>query len=137
MPRYARFRRSTALLVVSLLVATACRRSERAAASTDTGVVITGVSPQTVTLRAGALTELVVRGTGFEASENTVTFGPVTLTSVKSTDGGTRISLTLPDRMPSGGGAAPMLWMAGDYPLTVSNRHGTSTPFSVTVKEPL
>jgi Quinohemoprotein amine dehydrogenase, alpha subunit domain III len=117
-------------------MATACRRAERAAASPDTGVVVTAVSPTTVTLRAGETNELVVSGTGFDAAENTVTFGPVTLTSVKSTNGGTRISLVVPDRMPSGGGAAPMLWMAGDYPLTVSNRRGTSAPMTVTVKEP-
>ncbi len=135
MPRHARFRRSTALLVASFLLISSCRRSERSAAPTDAGVVVTAVTPRSITIRAGEVTELIVRGTGFEA-ENTVTFGPVTLTSVKSSDGGTRISLVVPDRMPSGGGAAPMLWMAGDYPLTVSNRHGTSAPFTVTVKEP-
>jgi hypothetical protein len=136
MPRHARFRQSTALLVASFLMGSACRRAERAAASTDAGVVITAVSPKAITVRAGEVTELVVRGSGFEATENTVTLGPVTLTSVKSTDRGTRIVLVVPDRMPSGGGAAPMLWMAGDYPLTVSNRRGTSAPFTVTVKEP-
>lgn len=136
MPRHARFRQSTALLVASFFLVSACRRTERTAASTDAGVVITAVSPRAITIRAGEVTELVVRGSGFDATENTVTLGPVTLTSVKSTDSGTRISLVVPDRMPSGGGAAPMLWMAGDYPLTVSNRRGTSAPFTVTVKEP-
>jgi hypothetical protein len=136
MPRHARFRRSTALLVASFLLVSACRRSERPAASTDAGVAITAVTPRSITIRTGEVNELIVRGTGFDATENTVTFGPVTLTSVKSSDGGTRIALVIPDRMPSGGGAAPLLWMAGDYPLTVSNRRGTSAAFTVTVKEP-
>lgn len=136
MPRHARFRQTTALLVASFLMGAACRRSERSAASTDTGVVVTAISPTSITVRVGEVTELVVRGTGFEATDNTIMFGPVTLTSVKSTDRGTRISLIVPDRMPSGGGAPPMLWLAGDYPLTVTNRRGTSAPFTVTVKEP-
>ena len=87
-------------------------------------------------VREGQPNTFTIRGAGFDATANTVTVGPVTLTAVASRSSGTVIALTLPDRVPSGGGAAPMLWSAGRYALTVSNARGTSVPVMVTIQEP-
>ena len=111
----------------------ACRRPPARHAD---AVTLTQVTPPTVTLRAGEVTEIVLRGSGFDETDNTVTLGPVTVTSVKSTDGGTQIRMLVPDRVTSGGGAPPMLWVAGDYPVTVTNHRGTSASVMLTVKEP-
>lgn len=74
---------------------------------------------------------LTISGTDFVADSNTVAFGPYSFDGIRSTERGTVISIGIPDRMPSRGGAAPMLWVAADYQLVVSNRHGRSTPVSV------
>lgn len=41
------------------------------------------------------------------------------------------ISVNIPDRMPTSGGAAPMLWVAADYLVRVSNRNGRSKTVSI------
>ncbi len=74
-------------------------------------------------------------GVGFDALENTVRVGPVTVTSVRSSDAGTVIVLMVPERVPSSGGAPPMLWQPGTYALTVENRRGTSAAVSLTIRE--
>ena len=94
------------------------------------------VSPDPIVVREGQPNTVTIRGARFDATANTVTVGPVTLTAISSRSGGTVITLTLPQRVPSGGGAAPMLWSAGRYALTVSNTRGTSVPVMVTVQEP-
>ncbi len=115
-----------------------CRRSESSSsAARNAPVAVASVTPSTVTIRAGEPTELVIRGTGFDAADNAVTLGPVTLTAVPSTDQGTRISVVVPDRVVGRGGAPPLLWVGGAYPLTVTTPRGTSAPITVTVKEPI
>ena len=94
------------------------------------------VRPEPMVVREGQTNTFTIRGAGFDATANTVTVGPVTLTAVASRSSGTVIALTLPDRVPSGGGAAPMLWSAGRYALTVSNARGASVPVMVTIQEP-
>jgi len=115
-----------------------CRRGEASSVSAarSTPVAVASVTPSTVTIRAGEPTELVIRGTGFDATDNAVTLGPVTLTAVPSTDQGTRISVVVPDRVVGRGGAPPLLWVGGAYPLTVTTPRGTSAPITVTVQEP-
>ena len=100
------------------------------------GIEMLEVSPEPIVVREGQPNDLTIRGTGFDATANTVTVGSVILTGVVSRSGGTVIALSLPDRVPSGGGAAPMLWSPGRYPLTVSNARGSSVPVMVTIQEP-
>jgi hypothetical protein len=121
------------LLVLSLGVA--CRRPVPAPVS-STVVTVRSVSPEPIVVREGQPNDVTIRGTGFDAIANTVTVGPIILTGVVSRNDGTVIALSLPDRVPSGGGAAPMLWSAGRYPLTVTNARGTSVPVIVTIQEP-
>ena len=120
------------LLVLSL--GAACRRA--APTPSALPVAVLEVRPEPIVVREGQPTDVTIRGTGFDATANTVTVGPVILTTVLSRSGGTVIALSLPDRVPSGGGAAPMLWSAGRYPVTVSNARGSSVPVMVTVQEP-
>ena len=120
------------LLVLSL--GAACRRA--APTPSALPVAVLEVRPEPIVVREGQPTDVTIRGTGFDATANTVTVGPVILTAVRSTGGGTVIALSLPDRVPSGGGAAPMLWSPGQYALTVSNTRGSSVPVMVTIQEP-
>jgi hypothetical protein len=94
------------------------------------------VSPTPIVVREGQPTAITIRGTGFDAVSNTVIVGPVTIAAVPATRGGTVLALSLPDRVPSGGGAAPMLWEPGRYPLAVATARGTSAPVTVTIEEP-
>lgn len=119
------------VLVLSLGVA--CRRAAPAASAS---VAVLEVRPELIVVREGQPNTFTIRGAGFDATANTVTVGPITLTAVASRSSGTVIALSLPDRVPSGGGAAPMLWSAGRYALTVSNARGTSVPVMVTIQEP-
>ena len=48
-------------------------------------------------VREGQPIDVTIRGTGFDATANTVTVGPVILTAVRSTGGGTVIALSLPE----------------------------------------
>ena len=122
------------LPVLVLSLGAACRGTAPTPASLP--VAVLEVSPEPIVVREGQPIDVTIRGTGFDATANTVTVGPVILTTVLSRSGGTVIALSLPDRVPSGGGAAPMLWSAGRYPLTVSNARGSSVPVMVTIQEP-
>lgn len=121
------------VLVLVLSLGVACRRPARSASDS---VAVLEVRPEPIVVREGQPNDITIRGAGFDSTANTVTVGPVTLTAVASRSSGTVIALSLPDRVPSGGGAAPMLWSAGRYALTVSNARGTSVPVMVTIQEP-
>ena len=130
-------RRTRWIIPVLLLTPVAgCRRAAPAPAASVLPVAVLEVSPEPIVVREGQPNDLTIRGTGFDATANTVTLGPVVVTAVVSRGGGTVIALSLPDRVPSGGGAAPMLWTPGRYPLTVANARGTSAPVMVTIQEP-
>ena len=131
------FGRRTRWIVPALVLTlgAGCRRAAPAAASV-LPVAVLAVSPEPIVVREGQPNDLTIRGTGFDATANTVTLGPVVVSAVVSRGGGTVIALSLPDRVPSGGGAAPLLWTPGRYPLTVANARGTSAPVMVTIQEP-
>jgi len=130
------------LLLLLLLTLSACRRTDapRTSAAQHGSVTIvtrvTSATPSTITIRDGNPNELRIRGSGFGEADNTVMIGPVTLTNVMSTESGTLLVVRVPDRVPSGGGAAPMPWTSGSYPLTVVTPRGTSAPITITVKDP-
>ena len=121
---------------LSLLLLSAAVSCRRPAQAESDSVTVLQVSPEPIVVREGHPNTVTIRGARFDATANTVTVGPVTLATISSRSSGTVITLTLPGRVPSGGGAAPMLWSAGRYPLTVSNTRGTSVPVMVTVQEP-
>ncbi|MEN9592445.1 MAG: hypothetical protein RJA21_912, partial [Gemmatimonadota bacterium] len=122
------------LPLLALSLGAACRRA--APTPSALPVAVLEVRPEPIVVREGQPIDVTIRGTGFDATANTVTVGPVILTAVRSTGGGTVIALSLPDRVPSGGGAAPMLWSPGQYALKVSTTQGSSVPVMVTIQEP-
>jgi len=122
------------LPLLALSLGAACRRAAPTPSAPPVAVLEVRLAP--IVVREGQPIDVTIRGTGFDATANTVTVGPVILTAVRSTGGGTVIALSLPDRVPSGGGAAPMLWSPGQYALTVSNTRGSSVPVMVTIQEP-
>jgi hypothetical protein len=125
-------------LWLALTVAACSRSAERAPdANAAISVVptIDRVTPMQVLMTGNAPVTLDIAGTGFEDSTNTVVLGPARLSDVRSQANGTRILFTVPDRVPSGGGAAPMLWISGRYALTVTTARGTSNSISIDVEE--
>ncbi len=128
--------------VAAIVLLAGCRRADPAASSTiGTGSIaaapsVSQVLPNPIVIRQGQTTDITIRGAGFDSTNNTVFVGPITAAPVKSSSGGTVILVGLPDRVPSGGGAAPMLWSPGTYTLTVANSRGTSAPVTVTIQEP-
>jgi hypothetical protein len=133
----ALFTLAAMLLVGSPLAA--CRQGNGATgdrAAVSVSLAVTEVRPAPIVIHEGRPIEVMVHGTGFDPDSNVVRLGPVTVSPVPSTNGGTLLTLMLPDRVPSGGGAAPMLWTPGRYPLTVTTRRGTSAPVLVDIEEP-
>ncbi len=91
---------------------------------------LTSLSPDSVRLIPGNVTEIELRGAGFDTSRthagNTVRIGPLVLRSVPSTAGGTRIQIAIADAVPGSGEAPPAPWMSGRHPVSVTTRTGTS-----------
>lgn len=65
---------------------------------------------------------------------NTVVIGALTLRGLRSDSGGTLLRFIVPDRVPSGGEAPPMLWLPGDYTVTVAHAAGKSRAVSLVVR---
>lgn len=95
----------------------------------DVAPRIDDVSPDSVMVPAGAVVEIVVQGHGFAPGapgRNTVRFGAQTITSVPATENGTELRFVIPDRVPSGGEAAPLPLEAGPYSLSIRTENGES-----------
>jgi hypothetical protein len=88
------------------------------------------ISPDSVQLFTGNVTEVTLHGSGFDTSraspQNTVRIGTVVLRSVPSDAGGGVIQVAIPPAVPSGGEAPPTPWMNGRYAVSVTTPHGTS-----------
>lgn len=69
---------------------------------------------------------VTLEGRHFADSANTVTFGPLTLRGLSSSDGGTRIVLHVPKEVPSTGEAPPAVLQPGSYRITVITVAGES-----------
>ena len=124
-----RITRATQLALCMVVVAAACHRVRSAMPAPQ----IVRLSPSPIVIRAGMNAALTILGADFVADSNRVSFGPYVFDGIRSTQNGTVINVIIPDRMPSRGGAAPMLWVAAEYQVSVSNRHGASAPVSITL----
>jgi hypothetical protein len=117
----------------------ACARSAEHTPDSQASVLaaptISEATPARLVMTGAAPLTLDIVGTGFEDSTNTIVLGPVSATNVRGQSNGTRIVFTVPDRVPSGGGAAPVLWTSGRYPLTVTTTRGTSNVVTIDVEE--
>ena len=126
----------TSLLCVAFLACYRRATTNRTAKTTvSEAPMIVTVTPDTVLLRDGKPAVLTVRGKGFASDSNTVRVGPITLYGIRSTDGGTTLQFILPDRLPSSGGASPMLWTTGTFDVVIHNVRGHSASSHVTIRE--
>jgi hypothetical protein len=91
---------------------------------------ITALAPDSVQLVPNTISETVIRGSNFAAT-NTVRIGPITLTAVPSTGNGTEIRVVVPARY-STTEAPPRPLPPGAYAVTVEARGQTSN--AVTLK---
>ena len=125
-------RRATSLLSLAL-VADACGLFHRSNSAAPT---IESLRPDSVVVAPGAVVEIVLQGRGFvpgKPGRNTVRFGTVRLTDVPASDDGRVIRLVVPDRIPSGGDAAPLPLETGRYDIRVETAAGTSNTMVVRV----
>jgi Rieske Fe-S protein len=115
------------LAILTLIVA--CTSKPRADVAPAAALpTISSVTPTSGPAGAAYPVELTISGKNFADSTNVVTFGPVTITSVRSTNGGTRIVVQAPKAMPSTGEVPPMPLMTGEYTVRVATTAGVSNP---------
>ncbi len=137
--KYAR--KTVALFAIFALPA--CRRPVEPRVSTSgaeltitDSLQVIRVTPNPVIVYDGRSNEIRIEGRGFHPTSNTIALGPVTVGDVASRDNGTVLLLSVPDRVPSGGGAAPLLWVPGRYPLTVTAAGQVSVPYMTSIARP-
>jgi hypothetical protein len=130
------------VLLLACVVAGACssRRHQAADAAAERAPngapTLDAIRPDSILVAAGAVAEVVLRGTGFvpgRPGHNTVVLGTVAFNDVPASDDGKEIRFVIPDRMPSGGEAPPMPLDAGAYPVRVRTPNGESNPLNVRV----
>jgi len=125
-------RRAASLLSLAFL-AGGCGLFHHASATSPT---IDSLRPDSVFVAPGAVVEIVVQGHGFAPGtpgRNTVRFGAARLTNVPASDDGRVIRVVVPDRVPSGGEAAPLPLETGRYDIRVETPAGTSNAVVVRV----
>jgi hypothetical protein len=82
----------------------------------------------------GTVIEATLTGCAFAPTGNTVRFGDVTMRNLSSTNGGTRITITIPKETPSTGEVPPMQIGPGRYAVTVTTPRGTSNVLQFTLR---
>jgi hypothetical protein len=127
-----RMRRATPLLSLAFVTG-ACGLFHRSHAASP---AIESLRPDSVFVAPGAVVEIVVQGRGFvpgTPGRNTVRFGTAKITNVPASDDGRVIRVVVPDRVPSGGDAAPLPLETGRYDIRVETSAGTSNAMVVRV----
>ena len=104
-------------------------------APVPSGPVITRLEPDSGPAGVAYPVRVTIVGRGFAPDANTVSFGPVVLTRLPSTDGGTRIVFFAPKEAPSGGEVPPAPLLPGPYQVTVRTAEGTSRPATFRLTE--
>lgn len=125
--------RRAASLLSLVFLAGGCGLFHHANAASPT---IDSLRPDSVFVAPGAVVEIVVQGHGFAPGtpgRNTVRFGTAKLTNVPASDDGRVIRVVVPDRVPSGGEAAPLPLETGRYDIRVETPAGTSNAMVVRV----
>jgi hypothetical protein len=124
-------------LVLGACSASRSRTGDAAAARTPNAApTLDAVRPDSVLVSMGAVVEVVLQGTGFvpgKPGRNTVVFGSASFNDVPASDDGKEIRFVVPDRMSSGGEAAPMPIEPGSYGMRVRTPNGESNAVTVRV----
>jgi len=107
-----------------------CARSPSVEANPDAGSapVITRLEPSSGRAGEDYPIDLTIYGSGFEETGNVVNLGSLRIPGLPSTNDGTEITLVVPKLRPATGEVAPFVLLPGEYPVTVTTRHGTSEP---------
>jgi hypothetical protein len=113
---------ATVALGLTLVGVTACYLPTAAFAAP----VINEIVPSSGPAGPAYPIQVTIRGSGFTSTGNVVTFGPVRLRELPSSDDGTAITVGVPKQMSSGGEVPPMVLPPGEYHVTVTNADGTS-----------
>lgn len=90
--------------------------------------VITRLDPASGPAGVAYPLRITIEGRFFDPESNTVRFGPVELSGVPSSDGGTRIVFFAPKKTPSPGEVPSAPLLPGPYDVTVTTAQGTSRP---------
>jgi len=115
-----------------LALCAACRIAHRPPA----GPYIETVRPDSVMLGAGAVVEVVLRGSGFAPGapgRNTIQLGDATIPGVPASADGKEIRVVIPDRVALRGEAAPLPLDAGRYDLRVRTSAGVSNAVAMRI----
>lgn len=91
--------------------------------------VIEDLVPDSVansTVLSGEPIVIEVRGCGFDATNNTVYFGPYPVSGVPSSEGGTRLQFAVPQYQATGGEVSPRPIQSGTFAVSVTTRNGKS-----------
>jgi len=126
------------LLVAS--TAAACRPRpvaetvDQTSTTSQSGPRIEKIAPDSVSTGQGQIVEITLTGSGFDASENTVNVGPVTLERVASRNSGRTLRFTVPLTMRSNGGAPPMPLRGGRFNVTVTTSQGVSNAVTLAIQ---
>jgi hypothetical protein len=120
----------TLVLSVFAMSAACAKRNAPSAAAGDIRPRLRSLQPDSVQLLAGNVTEIDLRGSGFDTSratpQNTVRIGTLVLRGVPSDVRGGVIRVAIPAAVPGSGEAPPMPWMGGRYAVSVTTPRGTS-----------
>jgi len=99
--------------------------------------VINRVNPGSGPAGVAYPVQITIEGRHFADSTNTVTFGPVTLTRIPSTENGKRIVFFAPKELPSTGEVPPSPLLPGPYEIRVATFGGESNAVTfVLTREP-
>ena len=120
------------LLAVS--AAAACRPRTSAEVPGESGPKIEKIAPDSVNTGQGQIVEVTLTGSGFDASENTVAVGPVTLERIVSRNAGRTLRFSVPLTMRSSGGAPPMPLRGGRFQVTVTTARGVSNAVTLAIQ---
>jgi hypothetical protein len=125
-------------LVVALVAVTGGAACRPRAVADDTPVTggprIDKITPDSVNTGQGQIVQITLTGSGFDASENTVAVGPVTLERIVSRNDGRTLRFTVPLTMRSNGGAPPLPLRGGRFPVTVTTARGVSNAVTLAIQ---
>ena len=121
------------VLLMAAPVGCASRPAAESGAAGDVPKIAT-ITPDSVSTARGEIVEVTLAGAGFDATENTVAIGPVTLTRVPSSQDGRTLRFAVPLTMSVAGGAPPVPLRGGRFPVTVTNARGVSNAVTLTIQ---
>lgn len=98
---------------------------------------LTSLTPDSANVSVGAVTTMIIRGTGFETGTpgtNIVEIGPAVINSVPANATGTELRVVVPQTYRLRGGAPPQRIMPGEYDVIVRTSKGASNALKLRVQ---